>query len=182
MIQFIKEQIIHRFGIPQSITNDQRTMCTGEEMNYFTTNYGIQLIISTSFYAQVQGQVKASNKVLIGILEKILEENPEYWHRILSKTLWAYRTSKRSSTRVSPFSLTYGQDAVLPIEIVVSSLRVLRQNGITPQEYSEAMMMELESADNRRIQAFNNMLIQKNKVAHTYNKRIKRKSFILITR
>ena len=29
VIQFIKEQIIHRFGIPQSITIDQETMFTG---------------------------------------------------------------------------------------------------------------------------------------------------------
>ena len=38
-------------------------------------------------------------------------------------------------------------------------------------------MMELESTDDRRIKAFNYMLIQKNKVAQTYNKRIKMKSF-----
>ena len=38
-------------------------------------------------------------------------------------------------------------------------------------------MMELESSDNRRIQVFNYMLVQKNKVAQTYNQRIKRKNF-----
>ena len=63
------------------------------------------------------------------------------------------------------------------MEVVVPSLRVSMQNGLTSQEYSEAMMMELESADDRRIQTFNNMLIQKNKVVQTYNKRIKRKNF-----
>ena len=57
------------------------------------------------------------------------------------------------------------------------SLRVSRQNGLTPQEYCEAMMMELESTYDKRIQAFNYMSIQKNKVAQTYNKRIKMKSF-----
>ena len=57
------------------------------------------------------------------------------------------------------------------------SLRVSRQNGLTLQEFSEAMMMELKSADDRRIQAFNYMLNQKNKVAQTYNKIIKRKNF-----
>ena len=107
----------------------------------------------------------------------MLEEIPRDWHRILSKTLWAYKTSKRSSIRVSPFSLTYGRDVVLPMEIVVPSLTLSSKNFLTYQEYSEAMMMELESVDDRRIQAFNYMLIQKNKVAHTYNKRIKRKSF-----
>ena len=55
-------------------------------MNYFSTNYGIQLIRSTHFCAQANGQAKTSNKVLIVILEKMLEENPRDWHRILSET------------------------------------------------------------------------------------------------
>ena len=38
-------------------------------------------------------------------------------------------------------------------------------------------MMELEATNDRRIQAFKYMLIQKNKVAQTYNKRIKKKNF-----
>ena len=77
VIQFIKEQIIHRFGIPQSITIDQGTMFTGDEMTYFAKDYGIQLIRFTPFYAQENGQVEASNKVLINILEKMLEDNPK---------------------------------------------------------------------------------------------------------
>ena len=52
VIQFIKEQIIHRFGIPQSITTDQGTMFIGDEMTYFAKDYGIQLIRSTPCYAQ----------------------------------------------------------------------------------------------------------------------------------
>ena len=84
VIQFIKEQIIYRFRILQSITTDQGTMFIGEEMNYFAVNYGIQLIKSTPFYAQAKGQVERSNKVLKGFLEKMLEENPRDWHRILS--------------------------------------------------------------------------------------------------
>ena len=60
--------------------------------------------------------------MLINILEKMLEDNPIDWHKILSETLWAYRTSKRDSTGVSPYYLTYGQDVVLPMEVVVPSL------------------------------------------------------------
>ena len=82
-----------------------------------------------------------------------------------------------SSIGISPCSLTYGQDVVLPVEVVVLSLRVSRQNDLTPQKYSQAMMTELELADDRRIQAFNYMLVLKNKVFQTYNKRIKRKIF-----
>ena len=52
---------------------------------------------------------------------------------ILLETLWAYKYFKRCSTKVSPFSLTYGQDVVLPMEVVVLSLRASRQNGLTPK-------------------------------------------------
>ena len=38
-------------------------------------------------------------------------------------------------------------------------------------------MMELGYTDDRRMKAFNHMLVQKNKVAQTYNKRVNRKSF-----
>ena len=44
VIQFIKEHIIHRFRIPQSITTDQGIMFTRDEMTYFAKDYGIQLI------------------------------------------------------------------------------------------------------------------------------------------
>ena len=70
VIQFIKEQIIHRFGIPQSITTNQRTMFIRDEMTYFSKDYDIQLIKSTPFYAQAY-------KVLISILEKMLEDDPK---------------------------------------------------------------------------------------------------------
>ena len=51
VIQFIKEQIIHRLRILISITTDQGTMFTSDEMTYFAKDYGIQLIRSTPFYA-----------------------------------------------------------------------------------------------------------------------------------
>ena len=89
--------------------------------------------------------------VLISILEKMLEDNPRDWHKILFETLWAYRTSKRGSIRVYHYFLTYGQDAVLPMEVVVPSLRVSWKNDLNPQEYSEVMMMELKALDGKRL-------------------------------
>ena len=77
----------------------------------------------------------------------MLEDNSKDWLRLLSETLWAYRTSKRDSIGVSPYSLTYGHDAVLPIKVVVPSLRVSRHNGLNPQEYTKAMIMELKAVE-----------------------------------
>ena len=81
----------------------------------------------------------------------MLEVNPRDWNKILSETLWAYRTSKRGSIRVYHYFLTHGQDAVLPMEVVIPSLRVSRQNDLNPQEYNEVMMMELKALDGKRL-------------------------------
>ena len=85
-------------------------------------------------------KAEASNKVLKGILEKMITDNPREWHSLLSKTLWAYRTSKRSGTGTTPFALTYGHDAVLPMEVTVRSLRVAQQHNLSPADYNQAMM------------------------------------------
>ena len=52
---------------------------------------------------------------------------------------------------------------MLPMEVVVISLRVSRHNDLNPQEYSEAMMMELEALYGKRLQALDHIMIQKKK-------------------
>ena len=75
------------------------------------------------------------------------------------------------------FRLTYGQDAVLPMEINIKSLRVAKQSGLQPEEYSQAMFQEVEIADDDRIMALENIKLNKEKVAKSYNKKVKRKQF-----
>ena len=40
MVDFIKEHIVYRFGIPQTITTDQETMFTSEEFRDFAASMG----------------------------------------------------------------------------------------------------------------------------------------------
>ena len=59
---------------------------------------------------------------------------------------------------------------MLPMEVVVPSLRVSRQNGLNPQAYIEAMMMELEALDGKILQALDHIMVKKKKVTRAYNK------------
>lgn len=52
-------------------------------------------------------------------------ETYKYWHEMFPFTLHGYCTSVRSSTRETPFSLNYGMDAVLHVEVEIPSLRIL---------------------------------------------------------
>jgi flagellar biosynthesis/type III secretory pathway protein FliH len=90
----------------------------------FVESMKIKLLNSSPYYAQANGQVEASNKVLIKIIKKRIKDNPRKWHEKLSEALWAHRTSSHGTTKVTPFELVYGQEAVLPMEIGLHSLRV----------------------------------------------------------
>ena len=107
----------------------------------------------------------------------MLEDNPRDWHKILSETIWRYKTSKRDSTGVNAYSLTYVQDVVLPMKVVGPSIRVSRQNSLNPKEFNEAMIMELEALNGKILQALDHIRIQKKKVARAYYKRVKTKNF-----
>ncbi|XP_021828156.1 uncharacterized protein LOC110768646 [Prunus avium] len=137
----------------------------------------IKLVQSTPYYAQANGQAESSNKVIINIIKKMLEENPRQWNEKLSETLWAYRTSKREATAMTPYALTYRHGAILLMEITVQSIRIVEQHNLVGEDYSQAMLLELEGLDTRRINTFNKLLAGKEVVARAYNKRVKNKSF-----
>ncbi|XP_034213010.1 uncharacterized protein LOC117625580 [Prunus dulcis] len=130
IITFIEEQIIHRFGIPGSITTNRGSYFISREMLDMAESFKFKLLQSTPYYAQANGQAESSNKVIINIIRKMLEKNPKQWHEKLSETLWAYRTSKRDATGMTPYALTYGHDAILPMEIAVQSLKIAQQHNL----------------------------------------------------
>jgi hypothetical protein len=67
--------------------------------------------------AQANGQAESSNKILIRLIKKKIEDTPRRWHEVLSEVLWAHRISKHGATKVTPFVFVFGQEVVLPIEI-----------------------------------------------------------------
>ena len=69
MIEFVKEHIIYRFGIPQTITTNQGTMFTSVEFEGFATRMGIKLLNSSPYYAPANGQAEASNKGVIKLIK-----------------------------------------------------------------------------------------------------------------
>ena len=124
VIEFITEHIIHRFGIPQTLTTDQGTSFISKEVCAFAESYKIKLLNSSPYYAQANGQAESSNKILIKLVKKKIEENPRRWHEVLSEALWAHRISRHGATKVTSFELVYGQEAVLPVEVNLDAYSV----------------------------------------------------------
>jgi hypothetical protein len=84
------------------------------QVHEFAESLKIKLLSSSLYYAQVNGQVESSNKTLINLIKKKIEENPKRWHEVLSEALWTHRISKHSATKVTPFELVYGKKPFYP--------------------------------------------------------------------
>jgi transposase InsO family protein len=77
VIQFISEHIIHRFGIPQTLTTDQGSSFMSHQIRDFAESLKIKLLSSSPYYAQANHQAESSNKILIKLIKKKIEENPK---------------------------------------------------------------------------------------------------------
>jgi len=109
VVNFVKEHIVYRFVIPQTITTDQGTVFTAEEFKKFAKEMGISLIQSSPYYAQANGLAEASNKSLIKLIKRKIDEYPKQWHERLAEALWVYRMSCHGSVKCAPYQLVYGQ-------------------------------------------------------------------------
>ena len=139
VIEFITEHNIHRFGIPQTLTTDQGSSFISKEVREFAESYKIKILNLSPYYAQANGQAESSNKILIKLIKKKIEVNSRRWHEVLSKSLCAYRT-RHGATKVTPFELVYGQEAVLPVEVNLDAYRLAKQNDISAVDYYDLMM------------------------------------------
>jgi hypothetical protein len=78
----------------------------------------------------MNGAIEVANKNIKKIIQKMVVTYKD-WHEMLSFVLHGYRTSLRTSTGATPFSLVYGMEVVLPVEVEIPSLRVLMEAKLT---------------------------------------------------
>ena len=55
--------------------------------------------------APVNGLVESFNITLGNLLKKVVAKNKRDWHERIGEAFWAYRTTFRTATQATPFSL-----------------------------------------------------------------------------
>ena len=168
---FIRSHIICRYGVPRELISDRGVHLRGE-VDALLQRYGIQHHRSFAYRLQTNGAVEAANKNIKRILRKIIETSRD-WSEKLPFALWAYRTSFRTSTEATPYSLVYGMKAVLPVEIEIGSLRVALEQQILEAEWVQSRLDQLSLLDERRLRAIDHIQAYQRKMACSFKKRVK---------
>jgi len=95
VVQFLN-QIIHRFGVPNSIITDLGTQFTGTTFWDFCDDRGIVVKYVSVAHPRANGQVERANAMIIDALKKRLyTENDRalgWWIKELPAVVWGLRT------------------------------------------------------------------------------------------
>eukprot|EP00253_Pinus_taeda_P023220 PITA_23220 len=127
VMRFLTEKIFTRFSCSYKLVTDNEAAFREKDLVDMCDSVGIKLVHSTSYYPQGNGLAKSSNKILIRIIKKLLENNKKNWDSNLKYALWADKVTTKKSTGNSPFKLVYGTEAVFPIQLTLPVAKFLKQ-------------------------------------------------------
>ncbi|XP_072087116.1 uncharacterized protein [Arachis hypogaea] len=163
-------RIITRFGIPEIVISDNRTQFTDKKFREFLEGLHVSHRFSSVEHPQTNGQVESANKIIVKGLKKRLDGAKGLWADELGSVLWSYRTTPQTATGETPFQLTYGVEADIPVEIGDPSTR--RTFGGHDEEAERDLTNDVRSIAHIR------ELALKQRISLRYNHGVVRREFV----
>jgi len=174
--KFIKRELICRYGLPNKIITDNATNLKNQMMTELCEGFKIQHHNSSPYHPKMNGAVEAANKNIKKIVQKMVVTYKD-WHEMLPFALHGYRTSVRTSTGETPFSLVYGMEAVLPFEVEIPSLRVLTETQLEEVEWIQARFDQLNLIEEKRLTTVCHGQLYQRRMKKAFDKRVRPREF-----
>ena len=92
---------------------------------------------------------------------------------------WGYRTSIGSFIGSTPYSLVYGIEAVLPIEMGVRSLRTILESEIFEADWLQSRYDQLCMLDEKRLKALYHIQGYQRRLRKAFDKKVRTKDLKL---
>ena len=170
--RFIWKNIVTRFGTPHTFISDNGLQFDSKAFRQYYSDLGIKNRYSTPAYPQGNGQAEAVNKIIVNGLKKRLDDAKGKWVEELPHVLWTYRTTPQRSTRKTPFSMTYGAKAVIPLE---TGFLTLRTSAFTSDGNDGLCEKSLDLIEERRENAMVQLAFYQHKLKQDYDTNVKLK-------
>ena len=107
----------------------------------------------SAYHALANGLAEAFNKTLCNLLKKVANHSKKDWPEKIGEALWAYRTTFRTPTQTTSYSLVYGVEVVLPLKRQIPSLKIVIQECLSNENNVRLCLKELEALDEKKLEA-----------------------------
>jgi len=171
---FVWKNIVCRFGVRKRLVSANGTHFASQQLGKLCTKLGIKQVFASIEHLQTNGQVESANRVLLRGLKRRLKKANGTWAEEVPRIVWAYHTTPQSTTKETPFSLMYGSNAVILVEIQESSPHF--QNFVA-EESNEERKVSLDLLDEVREEARIKAKALKRKVEYKYNSKLRPRQF-----
>ncbi|GJW98821.1 reverse transcriptase domain-containing protein [Tanacetum coccineum] len=168
------DNIVCRFGLPGEIVSDNGKQFSDNMFMDWYDKLSITQRFALVKHPQSNGLVKRANRSLGEGIKAYLGEGNKNWIEELPHVLWAHRTMIKSSHGDTPFSLTYGTEAVIPAEIGMPTYRTTTVDAV---HNDEELQQNLDLLEERRESAVIREAKTKLKMAKYYNARVRGVTF-----
>jgi hypothetical protein len=175
IISFL-EDIIARFGCPSRIVTDNAASFKSEPLIKFCEQFQISLIHSTPYYPQGNGLAESSNKSLIKIIKRLLEDNKRAWDSKLKFSLWADRVTTKKSLGTSPFQLVYGAEAVFPTQLALPVAKFFQDYEGEP-DHMIRRIHQIVEVQQIREQVRDAAYSHQQKIKQAFDRKVRKKEF-----
>jgi transposase InsO family protein len=142
--------IIHRFGVLNSIITDNGTQFTGKKFLDFCEDHHIRVDWAAVAHPMTNGQVERANGMLLqGLKPRIYNDLNKFgkrWMKELPSVVWSLRTTPSRAMGFSLFFLVYGAEAILPTDLEYGSSRTRAYDDQSNQTSREDSLDQLEEA------------------------------------
>ncbi|GJR73866.1 reverse transcriptase domain-containing protein [Tanacetum coccineum] len=172
--KFVWDNIVCRFGLPGEIVSDNGKQFRDNPFKDWCEKLCIRQCFASVKHPQANGLVERANRSLGEGIKARLDERSKDWIGELSHVLWAHRTMIKSSNGETPFSLTYGTEAVIPAEIGMPTLQTAE---VDLTKNDEALEINLDLIEEKREQAAIQEAKSKAKMEKYYNSKVRSTSF-----
>ena len=115
----------------------------------FCAELRIRNYYSSPAHPQSNGQAEVTIRTLKATLKTKLEDLKGKWVEYLPEVLWAYRTTRKSTTQETSFTLSFGTEAVAPVEIGLKSPRI---ELASVEHNEEALRLNIDLPNEKRDQ------------------------------
>ncbi|RDY13551.1 Gypsy retrotransposon integrase-like protein 1, partial [Mucuna pruriens] len=176
VIKFIKRDIICSYGVPTRIITDNGANLNNKMMTELFERFKIKHHNSTPYCPNMNEAVEAANKNIKKIVQKMVVTYRD-WHDMLPYALHGYQTSVRTSAGATPYSLVYGTEAVLSIEVEIPSLRVMAEAEINDSEWVQSRLDQLNLIEEKRLTVICHDQLYQRRIKNTFDKRVRPQVF-----